>query len=117
MTIALRSMAIGAFPSRADAEKSVGSLLEEAFGPDQIGIVVPDAMVPVGSTEGTGPTTIWAGAMFRSLIGVEIPDSELRYYEEAIQGGGALVMVKAGDRYPEAMDILHRFGGEYLQAF
>jgi hypothetical protein len=55
--------------------------------------------------------------MFRSLIGKEFPDSEIRYYEEALEDSRALVMVRAGDRYPEAMEILSRFGGEYLAAF
>jgi hypothetical protein len=55
--------------------------------------------------------------MFRSLIGEELPDSEVRYYEEAIQDGSTLVMVRAGDRYPEAIDILHRSGGKYMAAF
>ena len=66
---------------------------------------------------GGGPTALWAGAMFRSLIGEEIPDGEIRYYEEALQEGRTLVMVRAGDRYPEAMDILHRCGGKYMAAF
>ena len=55
--------------------------------------------------------------MFRSLIGVEIPDNEIRYYEEALQEGRTLVMVRAGDRYAEAMDILYRCGGKYMAAF
>ena len=60
---------------------------------------------------------MWAGTMFRSLIGVECPDSEIRYYEEALEDSRALVMVRAADRYPEAMEILSRFGGEYLASF
>jgi hypothetical protein len=55
--------------------------------------------------------------MFRSLIGMKIPDDEVRYYEEALQEGRSLVMVQVGDRYPEAMDILHRVGGKYMAAF
>jgi hypothetical protein len=117
MVIAIRSTAIGAFASRAEAEQAVCSLLGAAFRPDQVGIVVPDAVAPVAGSEDAEPITLWAGAMFRSLIGVEIPDSEVRYYEEALQDGSTLVMVRAADRYPEAMDILHRFGGQYLAAF
>ena len=122
MNIAIRSTAIGAFDSRAEAEHAVCCLLEAEFGPDQVGIVLPDALVPAsssqeGGTQETGPTAVWAGTMFRSLIGVEFPDSEIRYYEEALEDSQALVMVRAGDRYPEAMAILSRFGGEYLAAF
>jgi len=91
MIIATRSTAIGAFASRPDAEQAVCCLLEEEFGLDQIGMVVPDAVaVPLGSEE-TGPSELWAGEMFRSLVGVEIPDSEIHYYEEALQDGVTLV--------------------------
>ena len=117
MTIALHSTAIGAFESRAHAEQAVFGLLGAAFRPDQIGIVLPDAVVPVAGPEESRPTELWAGAMFRSLIGVEIPDSEIRYYEEALQDGSSLVMVRAADRYPEAIDVLNRFGGKYMDAF
>jgi hypothetical protein len=117
MVIAIRSTAIGAFASRAEAERAVCDLLGAAFGPDQVGIVLPDAVAPVAGSEEAGPTALWSGAMFRSLIGVEIPDSEVRYYEEALQEGRTLVMVQAGGRYPEAMEVLHRCGGKYMAAF
>ncbi len=115
--IAIRSTAIGAFASRAEAEQAVRDLLAAAFGPDQVGIVLPDAVAPAEGSEEARPTPLWAGAMFRSLIGVDIPDTEVRYYEEAIQEGRTLVMVRTGDHYPEAMDILHRCGGKYMAAF
>ena len=122
MTIAMRSTAIGAFDARVEAEHAVRSLLEAGFAPGQIGIVLPDALAPLpdsqaGRSDDAESTTLWSGAMFRSLIGVEFPDSEIRYYEEALEDSRALVMVRAGDRYPEAMEILSRFGGEYLAAF
>jgi hypothetical protein len=55
--------------------------------------------------------------VFRKLIGAQIPDVEVGYYEEALQEGRPLVMVRSGDRFPEAMDILYRCGGEYMAAF
>lgn len=81
MNIAIRSTAIGAFDSRAEAEHAVSCLLEAEFGPDRVGIVLPDVLVPASSsqeagTQETGSTAVWAGTMFRSLIGVEFPDSE-----------------------------------------
>ncbi len=117
MAIAIRSTAIGAFASRADAESAVCGLLAAAFGPDQVGIVLPEAVSPTAGCEEADPTALWAGAMFRSLVGVELPDEEVRYYEEALEDGRVLVMVRAGDRYSAAMDILYRYGGEYMAAF
>jgi hypothetical protein len=117
MAIAIRSTAIAAFPSRAEAEQAVCELLGAAFELDQVGIVLPDAVASAAGSEETGRTALWAGAMFRSKIGVEIPDSEVRYYEEALQDGSTLLMVRTPDRFPEAMDILNRFGGVYMAAF
>ena len=117
MVIAIRSTTIGAFASRAEAEQATSGLLRAAFRADQVGIVLPDALASTTGSEAAGPTALWAGEMFRSLIGVEIPDTEVRYYEEALEEGRTLVMVRAGDRYPEAMDILHRYGGKYMAAF
>ncbi len=117
MAIATRSTGIAVFASRAEAEQAVRGLLEAAFEPNQIGIVVPGAVAAAAGSQDSGPTALWAGAMFRSLVGVEIPDSEVRYYEEALEDGSPLVMVRTADRYPEALDILHRCGGEYLEAF
>jgi hypothetical protein len=117
MAIAIRSTAIGVFPSRTEAEQAVCGLLEAGFGPDQIGIVLPDALAPTAGSGDAGPTALWFGSMFRSLIGEEFPDSETRYYEEALEECHALVMVRAADRYSVAMDILNRFGGVYLAAF
>ena len=117
MAIAIRSTAIGAFASRVKAEEAVGGLLEAAFEPDQIGIVLPDAVASAAGSKEIEQTALWAGAMFRSKIGVEIPDGEVRYYEEALQDGSTLVMVRAQNRYPEAMEILDRFGGEYMAAY
>jgi hypothetical protein len=113
MVIATRSTTIAAFASRDEAEKAICGLLEAAFRPDQIGIVLPDGMAAAAGLEQASPTATWAGAMFRSLIGVEIPDEEVRYYEE----GRTLVMVRSEDRYPEAMDLLYRCGGKYMAAY
>ena len=117
MTIAIRSTAIGAFASCAEAEHAVSDLLKAGFGPDQVGIVIPDAAVPAAGSRESGSTALWAGAMFRSLIGVEIPDEEVRYYEEALDAGQPLVMVRAADRFPAAIDILYRCGGKYMAAY
>jgi len=117
MVIAIRSTAIGAFATRAEADHAISGLLGAGFEPDQVGIVLPEALASAAGSGEAGPTALWAGTMFHSLIGVEIPDEEVRYYEEALQEGQTLVMVRAADRYPEAMNILHRCGGQYMAAF
>jgi hypothetical protein len=117
MNIANRSTAIGAFSSRAEAKQAVCVLVGRGFGADQIGIVLPNAAAYDLGSEQSGPTALLAGEMFRSLIGVEIPDAEVRYYEEALQEGRPLVMVRTKGRFPEAIDILFRNGGKYMAPF
>jgi hypothetical protein len=117
MVIAIRSTAIGAFSSCAQAEMAIRDVLGKGFGAEQVGIVLPDDGNLTSDWEGMPPASIWVGAMFRSRIGEEIPADEIRYYEEALQEGRTLVMVRAGDRFLEAIDILHRCGGQYMAAF
>jgi hypothetical protein len=117
MAIATRSAAIGVFASWTEAAHAVRELFGAAFEPDQVSIVLPDAVAPAADEAETGPTALWAGAMFRSLVRAEIPESELRHYEEALEDGSPLVMVRAGERYPESMNIMNRCGGEYIAAF
>lgn len=117
MTIVTRSTAIAAFESRADAERAIRDLLAAGFEPDRIGLVLPDVQSSGGATVDAGPITVCIGAMFRSLLTEEIPSAKFRYYEEALQEGRPLVMVRAGARYQEAVDILYRNGGQYMAAF
>jgi hypothetical protein len=117
MVIATRSTAIGAFASRAEAEQAISGLLGAGFASDQVGIVLPDAEAPGGASVDAEPITVCVGGMFRSLIGVEIPDAEVRYYEDDLQEGRPLVIVHAADRYQEAIDILYRIGGKYMAPF
>ncbi len=116
MAIATRSTVIAAFASRADAEQAILGLLGAGFGPDRLGLVVPGVEAPGGAAD-AGPVTVCVGPMFRSLLTEQIPDAELRYYEESLQEGRPLVLVRAADRYQEATDVLHRCGGKYMAAF
>jgi hypothetical protein len=59
----------------------------------------------------------WGGGLLGALIGLALPEEEARYYEEELQAGRTLVLVEAEDRYPEAMDILSRHGGTYVDPF
>jgi hypothetical protein len=117
VVIAKGSTTIGAFGSLAAAELAFYGLLGAAFWPDQVEIVLPDAVLPATLSPEAAPTAVWSSALFRTLIGVEISDNEIRHCEEVLQEGHTLVLVRAGNRYPEAMDILHRCGREDKAAF
>jgi hypothetical protein len=57
----------------------------------------------------------WGGGLLGALIGLALPEEEARHYEEEVRGGRTLVIVQAGDRYVEAVDLLSRCGGTYLE--
>jgi hypothetical protein len=59
----------------------------------------------------------WGGGLLGALIGFALPEEAARYYEEDLNQGRTLVLVQAGDRYTEAVDILSRCGGTYLDPF
>ena len=53
-----------------------------------------------------------AGGLVGALVGLDIPESEARHFEEAIRSGHVLVLVKTPGRIPEANTILERNGGK-----
>src|SRR5689334_3605311 len=57
----------------------------------------------------------WGGGLLGALIGLALPEEEARHYAEEVQAGRTLVIVQAGDRYVEAVDLLSRCGGTYLE--
>jgi hypothetical protein len=57
----------------------------------------------------------WGGGLLGALVGLALPEEEARHYQEEVRAGRTLVTVQAGDRYVEAVDILCRCGGTYLE--
>jgi hypothetical protein len=118
MNLATRSTAIATFGSRQEARQAVCALLEAGFEPDRVGIVLPDATACAAPSDEAGPTAVWAGGKFRPLIGAELPEAEISAYEQALEGDQPLVVVvRAADRYPLAMAVLRRCGGQFIEAF
>jgi hypothetical protein len=66
---------------------------------------------------GGGAVGAWGGGLIGALVGLALPQEEAQYYEEELRAGRTLVLVQAGERYPEAMDILSRCGGSYVEPF
>ncbi len=50
------------------------------------------------------------GGVLGGLLGLSVPEREERDYEEELRAGHGIVTVKAGARYQEAEEILHRYG-------
>jgi hypothetical protein len=66
---------------------------------------------------GGGAAGAWGGGLLGALIGLALPEEEAHYYAEELEAGRTLVLVQAGDRYAEAMDLLTRCGGTYVDPF
>jgi hypothetical protein len=117
MTTATRSTVIAAFASRADATRAILDLFTAGFTPQQLGLVLPYGTSPDEVTADFQGVNVYIGGTVRELSGADISDAEIRYYEEDIQEGRPLVVVRTADRYQEAIDILHRCGGTYMATF
>lgn len=83
-----------------------------------LGLAVAEAVLPVAGPVIVGGLLVAAfggavaggasGGIFGSLIGLNVPEHEARYFEQQFHSGRSLVTVVAGDRYAEAVAILHR---------
>jgi hypothetical protein len=64
----------------------------------------------LGATAAGAAVGASAGSIADLLTDMGVPDDAAHRYEGAVRRGGALVSVRAGDRYVEAENILARFG-------
>jgi len=51
------------------------------------------------------------GGIFGAMHGLGVSEEEAKYYQQEFESGRAIVMVRPGDRVPEALEILRRHGG------
>ncbi|HZT83385.1 MAG TPA: hypothetical protein VFA26_24355 [Gemmataceae bacterium] len=93
MSVLNTHTAIAAFANCADAETAVADLLRDGFLPGRVALFF------------RGDDLEQAG------LGAE----QAGFCTEALNQGCAVVFVKAGERYAEAMDLLPRRGGEHLK--
>jgi hypothetical protein len=50
------------------------------------------------------------------LVGMGIPEDEAEGYEGEVKVGRTLIIVKAGDRYDDAVNTMRQFGGYEMRA-
>lgn len=81
----------------------IGSLAIPGVGPFIAAGALGAALT--GAAVGAG-----VGVIAGALIGLGIPRDEAEWYEQEVRGGGTLVAARAGGRYDEAHDLLHRHG-------
>jgi hypothetical protein len=86
---------------------AVGALLIPGVGPVLAGGVI--AAFFGGAVAGTA-----VGGILGAMTGLGISEEEAKFYEKHFNEGKAIVAVKAGPRYREAMDILSQAGGKHI---
>ncbi len=94
----------------AGAATGVGLGLAVAAGlmPPLGPIIAGGTLVALLASAGTGAAV---GTVVGGLIGLGIPEEHAATYERDVNAGRTLVTVSAGDRYTDAVDILHKHGG------
>ncbi len=93
----------------AGAATGVGLGLAVAAGlmPPLGPIIAGGTLVALLASAGTGAAV---GTVVGGLIGLGIPEEHAATYERDVNEGRTLVTVSAGDRYADAVDILHKRG-------
>jgi hypothetical protein len=93
----------------AGAATGVGLGLAVAAGlmPPLGPIIAGGTLVALLASAGTGAAV---GTVVGALIGLGIPEEHAATYERDVNEGRTLVTVSAGDRYTDAVDVLHKHG-------
>jgi hypothetical protein len=73
-------------------------------------LIAGGALMALLASAGAGATV---GTVVGGLIGLGVPEDEAGYYQDELTSGRVLVSVDAGDRRPEAVDILRRYGAVF----
>lgn len=79
----------------------LGSLLIPGVGPIVAGGVLASTLAGAGIGAATG-------GIIGALIGLGVPEEDAQHFNRGLESGAVLVTVNAGDRLPEALEILER---------
>ena len=91
----------------------VGALLIPGIGPvASAGILASVLGTAAGTAVAGAGVGAVVGGVAGALVGLGIPETEAKYFDEGFRKGGMLVTVKAPGRGAEAAEILERNGGD-----
>ena len=111
-----RSMIVVAlFTDESQAQQAIDALLNAGFNNSQISFAGHGTPGGVLSTiksffTGEGMTTS-AGAAYKDLLSMGMPQQNAVYYQQEFEAGRSVVAVSGSDRLQEASDILSTYGG------
>lgn len=91
----------------------IGALAIPGIGPVVSAGVLTTVFGTAGATAIAGAGIgAAAGGIVGALVGMGIPETEARYFEEGFRKGHVLVTVNAAGRIDEAVDVLRQYGGD-----
>jgi hypothetical protein len=73
-------------------------------------VAIPGVGIAIGGPIAAAIAGAAGGGLIGGLIGMGIPEDEARMYHQRLEAGDIVVTVVAGDREPEAREILHGDG-------
>src|ERR1044072_8367484 len=124
-----RPTLVAVFADRYEAEKTVDELEQAGFTPQDVGFalrgsdVIHGGMISdaegakdVKGAAGGAIAGAAVGGIFGAMMGLGVSEEEARFYEKEFNSGKAIVAVKPGNRFAEAVEIPRRRGGYTLQA-
>jgi uncharacterized protein (TIGR02271 family) len=79
----------------------LGSLLIPGIGPIVAGGVLASTLAGAGIGAATG-------GIIGALVGLGVPEEDAQHFNRGLESGAVLVTVDAGDRLPQALEILER---------
>jgi hypothetical protein len=83
----------------------IGSLLLPGLGPVVVAGVLASTLMGMGLGAATG-------GLVGALLGLGVPEEDARYFDAGFREGGTLVTVDAGERTPDALSTLQRYGAD-----
>ncbi|MFL5659264.1 MAG: hypothetical protein ACJ8CB_34410 [Ktedonobacteraceae bacterium] len=117
MTTTERSMVVGVFTDHGQANQAIDALRNAGFNADQIRLVERGTVGFLDSLKSlfTGPETTTASTA-DDFVKMGVPESDARFYENEIEAGHIIVIVKSTGHQEQALSILRQSGAYDITA-
>lgn len=107
-------IAVAVFEQRGQAEQALRALRASGLDDQQMSLVSASASPEDLLRLGVGAAE--SGDLQTVLVGLGLPTGQARFYDRQVREGGSLVVVRAGERAPEARQVLRAQGGTDVES-
>jgi len=109
-------------PQKAEARTSIitGGVVGGLAGAGAAALFIPGLGLAIAggllaATLGGAAIGGIAGGFLGAFTHIGVPEHTARYYEQEVKAGNTVVVVKAGNRQPEALSLLRQYGARDIQ--